>query len=351
MKRSVSGALFGASLVAIIGGACATQLTQRFPHSVHLEGIKCGGPGQPACLSCPSCHRTTGSGIQPVAQVCIKCHDKETDVAKKQLPNAPSFAPRPDAYAITFDHDRHLSMTKIGGQCVKCHQGVSSTPGRSMFPPMSNCLNCHEHQEQFAQNDCRACHATNEVHTLKPVTFLPHDQRWPKRHGEFVRDNPAACTVCHAQTYCDTCHDTAQSLRPELRNPDAIGREFVHRFDFLSRHGIEARSQPGQCNSCHTRTECDACHTRSGVSAGAEFGRNPHPTNWASGSGAAANLHGREARRDIASCAACHDQGPVTNCIRCHKVGGFGGSPHPPGWRTTQAPDSSSCTACHGGGL
>ena len=55
------------------------------------------------------------------------------------------------------------------------------------------------------------------------------------------------------------------------------------------------------------------------------------------------------ARRNIGSCAACHDQGPVSNCVRCHQVGGLGGTPHPAGWRSTAPVSNPECSACHGG--
>lgn len=347
MKRALLALAIGS-----IAAACATQLTQRFPHSTHLTGFACGEEGQPECLACPSCHQGTADKgehwARPPVKVCVGCH--KTEPAKQVLPERPTFAPKPAAYEIVFSHDKHLEMDEVKGQCVHCHAGaVSSTPGKLIFPPMATCLNCHEHQEQFVANQCAPCHPSAAVRTLKPVTFLPHDTAWMKRHGQFVRTDAQACSACHAQTQCDACHDATQTVRVEQRNPDAIGREFVHRFDFMSRHPIEAKSQPGMCSSCHSKNECDACHTKRGVSGGNDFGRNPHPMNWAAGNGASSNLHGREARRDIASCAACHDQGPATNCIRCHKVGGFGGSPHPPGWQSTQAPSSVACTACHGG--
>jgi hypothetical protein len=345
-------AFLAATGLGVVAFACATELAQRFPHSTHLTGFACGEAGEPECLSCPSCHQGTADTgehwARPPVKVCKDCHPRERE--KQVLPERPSLAPRPAAYAISFNHDQHLEMDEIRGQCVRCHAGaVSSTPGRLIFPPMSTCLNCHQHAEEFAATKCAPCHATNEVRTLKPVTFLPHDAAWMKRHGSFVREDAQSCLVCHAQTQCDSCHDANQGLRVDQRNPDAITREFVHRFDFQSRHAIEARSQPGQCSSCHTRQDCDACHVQRGVSGGLVAGRNPHPLGWAAGLGAASNLHGQEARRDIASCAACHDQGPFTNCIRCHKVGGIGGNPHPPGWRSSQATDSTSCAACHGG--
>ena len=58
-----------------------------------------------------------------------------------------------------------------------------------------------------------------------------------------------------------------------------------------------------------------------------------------------------EARRDIVSCAACHDQDAASNCVTCHRVGGPGGNPHPPGFTTKHpAPDinrNPMCLTCH----
>jgi hypothetical protein len=216
---------------------------------------------------------------------------------------------------------------------------------------MATCTGCHKHEEHFATNDCAVCHEPNHLRGLKPLSFLSHDANWMRRHGALARDELTMCSTCHAQTQCDSCHDATQTIRAEVRNPDAIGRQYMHRFDFLSRHAIEAESQPAMCVSCHQRQDCDGCHAQRGVSAALVDGKNPHPRNWAGNLGAATNLHGAAARRDIASCAACHEQGAASNCVRCHKVGAFGGNPHPPGWRSTLGTDSSSCAVCHGGAL
>lgn len=354
--RAAPVAAFFAAFVAVAigGGACASKAYVRFPHAAHLSEMECNQPGKPACLSCPSCHiGATKEGSEawakPAGSVCEKCHAKEPE--KLTLAPRPTWA-RPAAFDISFNHDKHLSMPEVKGQCVKCHQVAVATDTKRTFPAMDTCLGCHEHQEQFVATKCAPCHDERQVRVLKPVSFLSHDAAWMRRHSTFARSDGKTCALCHAQAQCDGCHDATQTLRAELRNPDAIGREYVHRFDFLSRHGIEARSQPGQCMSCHVmKNDCDGCHTQRGVSGSLLFGRNPHPANWAGGSGSAVNLHGREARRDIMSCAACHDQGPASNCVRCHRVGAYGGSPHPPGWRNSQSTSTASCAACHGGGL
>jgi hypothetical protein len=136
-------------------------------------------------------------------------------------------------------------------------------------------------------------------------------------------------------------------LTVERRRPEAIEANFVHRGDFIVRHAIEAQSQPARCASCHTPESCDSCHVASGVSGNRIDARNPHPPGWVGTDTSSSNFHGREARRDVMLCASCHDQGPATNCIRCHKVGAFGGNPHPGGWQSTQSLDSRMCGYCH----
>jgi len=129
--------------------------------------------------------------------------------------------------------------------------------------------------------------------------------------------------------------------------PHALEREFIHRGDFMVRHPIDARSQPAQCLTCHTQSYCDSCHVARGVSGNRLDAINPHPRGWIGPDPTSPNYHGAEARRDIVSCAACHDQGPATNCIRCHRVGAVGGNPHPSGWRSMRSTDEGMCRYCH----
>lgn len=342
--------LFGCLLAA---AACTRGLLTRFPHRTHLATLECGGKGQPQCLSCASCH-VGDTGKQdtwsaPTVQRCTACHEDAAQQLQRSV--RPALATAPAGKAIVFSHDGHLSKPGINGQCVKCHEGaVGVQGGPPLFPPMETCLSCHEHREQFEQNQCTGCHRPGELRGLKPVSFLSHDAAWLRRHGAEARAQPQRCETCHAQASCDACHDSSRPLGPATRNPEKLESEFVHRFDFLSRHALESAAAPGQCFTCHAKTECTACHATRGVSGGLRNGLSPHPLGWASGLGAATNGHGPAARRDIASCAACHDQGPVSNCVQCHKVGGLGGTPHPMGWRSTEPVTSPQCVACHGGG-
>jgi hypothetical protein len=134
----------------------------------------------------------------------------------------------------------------------------------------------------------------------------------------------------------------------ETKLVDRPDRRFIHRVDFLGRHPVEARADPASCQRCHATSSCESCHEHERVAAGWSS-TNPHPPGWGlPGSG---SFHGDAARRNIASCAACHDQGDNSNCVSCHKVGGIGGDPHPAGWGSHHSlGDASSdgrCVACH----
>lgn len=348
MKKRL--AIAGVLLLAL-AFACRGTLLTRFDHRLHLAERPCGGPGQMACLTCSSCHAGDESAhdafVPPQVTDCESCHDDAKTKWKHAI--RPAVATPPQGKRILFSHSKHLELSDIKGQCVNCHAGaVGFQSGPPLFPPMSTCLNCHRHREQFEKGECLGCHTMSDLRALKPTSFMPHDAAWVRRHGSEARANEKGCVQCHAQTQCDACHDATRRLGPAQEAPEKIERNLVHRFDFLSRHPLEARSQPASCSSCHARTECDACHSSRGVSPSVRGAQSPHPPGWASG--LISNSHGQAARRDIASCAACHDQGAASNCVSCHKVGGMGGTPHPVGWRSAEPMASPSCAPCHGGG-
>ena len=347
MRRASSSLppLFTALYAAVVAGACADRVSPRFPHRLHLTGLECGAPGKPACLSCTSCHsvadRERGHAF-PEGELCVRCH---RDGAHEILASLGGRAPRPSG-RIAFDHARHLGMKEVGGQCVPCHAGVVDAE-RAELPSMSTCLSCHEHERQWQDVVCAPCHAQADLERTLPLTFMRHDQDFARRHGELARQEQRLCQSCHAQAQCDDCHDVTQRLAVERRRPELIEQSFVHRGDFLVRHAVEAESQPSRCLSCHTVETCDSCHVARGVSGNARGSRNPHPAGWVGSNPDASSFHGEEARRDIVACASCHEAGPATNCIRCHRVGGYGGNPHPNGWKSGQPESATMCRYCH----
>lgn len=336
--------LFSALAVVV---ACSEQPPVRFPHVKHLTGIACGGPGLPDCLSCNSCHQLSrdNKAAFPQKTLCTKCHRSGDE--RTQAVRPPVQEPAPLAYTIVFDHKKHLAMKEVKGQCVPCHAGTAQADA-PLFPPMERCFECHEHREQWDRAQCTPCHVRKDLERLMPQTFSRHDAGFHRNHGQAARQQQKLCQQCHIQQHCDDCHDISQDLSIEKRRPEAIERRFVHRGDFVSRHSIEAKSQPARCVRCHQPSFCDACHLERGVSGGALGGRNPHPPGWIAAAGGAPSGHGRDARRDILACAGCHEQGPATNCIRCHKVGAYGGNPHPKGWKSARSESAAMCRYCHG---
>lgn len=346
MKR-LDALLWLLALLAALVAACREPaVVARFPHRVHLSGIACGTPGKPACLSCNSCHaphEPERTDKLPPGALCSTCHQRDSD---KVLPVLAVTPPRPYGQ-IAIHHDKHLAMPEIRGQCVPCHSGVI-VPGQSALPPMSQCFTCHEHEAQWQRGECAPCHEQRDLQRLLPQTFLRHDAAFARHHGPLAAQQEKLCQACHTEQQCQSCHDTSQAMAVEIRRPERLESQQVHRADFLSRHALEAASQPSRCLSCHTPPTCDSCHRARGVSGALPGAVNPHPPEWVGSNTAASNFHGAAARRDIASCASCHDQGPATNCIRCHQVGAYGGSPHPPGFRSTESLSSEMCRYCHG---
>jgi hypothetical protein len=339
--------LFGIAIaIAVLFAACSERPPTRFPHQLHLTELDCGVSGKPACLSCNTCH--TPSAIDrvhklPESALCIDCHEKDLH----RMAAVVAVKPERQSGEITFAHEPHLKMAGIDGQCVPCHAGVLE-PGRPNIPPMSQCFSCHEHEREWKAAVCSPCHADKDLRRTLPRTFLRHDQSFARNHGQLAAEQGQLCESCHAQADCDECHDLSKELGIERQNPELIERNFVHRGDFVTRHAIEAESQPAKCARCHTPETCDACHAARGVSGALSNGRSPHPPGWIGSNTNTRSFHGIEARRSILECAGCHDQGPATNCIRCHKVGAYGGNPHPGGsFTSSRSPNQEMCRYCH----
>ena len=215
---------------------------------------------------------------------------------------------------------------------------------------MASCLGCHEHQEQFDQGRCEVCHVDLSQYPLEPISAFSHESNWVKLHPTAARSATASCGKCHDQTYCSTCHDAQTVPIPvETRFPERVDDDFqIHRGDWLSRHSLEAQAARSLCERCHSPAFCNNCHVAQNLSPAGTNPRDPHPPGWAF---PGPNSHATAARNDIGSCQACHDQGPASNCVGCHKVGGIGGNPHPAGFLARHNPAqihrSSMCLYCH----
>lgn len=350
MVRTAPLALAAAVALAALAGliGCEQRQPPVFPHNAHVATQQCGEAGQPDCPTCLSCHdgirRSEDQAIAPV-QSCTRCHSPSTPEVDEVSRRVAHWSG--GQRGIEFVHADHLELPEIAGQCVRCHEGVIEDGARgNVIPTMAQCLTCHG--DEFAQGVCTPCHEARQMRKLVPTTFLRHDLNFLRDHGSEATHQAKVCNQCHNQQECLACHDQGQTITAQQRYPDAIDREFTHRGEFMTGHAIEARASSATCMRCHTISSCDACHVERGVSAARVGSVNPHPRGWIGPDVSSATFHGVSARRDIVSCAVCHDHGPATNCIRCHRPGAFGGSPHPSGWRSSRSQQSEMCRYCHG---
>ena len=235
---------------------------------------------------------------------------------------------------------------------MPCHPTLSE-PGAPAHAKAdhASCLSCHEHKETYAAGSCETCHDDLGRFAVAPVATFNHGGDFLRTHGAQALTSAATCAKCHDQTSCADCHAKTVATRIEVKFPEEVAKNYIHRGDFVTRHTIEARADSATCARCHGTTFCESCHTINNLvpkvmTVGA---RSPHPPGYSLRGGA--EFHGTDARNDIASCASCHDQGAASVCVQCHAVGGVGGNPHPASWLSRHdakdIPGNGMCAACH----
>jgi rRNA maturation protein Nop10 len=331
--------------------ACAGVLgfrkggTSGFAHRKHVV----------AGISCPTCHDgvdlagDTGPLHLPTSATCTTagCHAKPHDPSPCEGchsdPIATGAAVEARAH-LKFDHGKHVRGPAVGN-CARCHVGVA-TGDSPLRPPMAVCWSCHEHERVRAVRDCQACHVDLEDESTPPASHLVHEGDFATRHREQASSAGDLCATCHTERFCSPCHGaTAPTIPARFRPADPFAAS-VHRPAFIARHGEEARIAPDTCTSCHQPSRCESCHRSEGVSAMSTSAGSPHPPGWV-GLGAGENEHGRAARRDPVACASCHGGAGEALCVGCHRVGGPGGNPHPPGYSSRQPMTAMPCRMCH----
>ena len=359
LLRSPAPLLLGALLAA----ACTTWMTRlgaaqdqiRFSHARHVEGG----------TECIACHEEVyestalGQPALPQEKKCLECH-KEKKAANEcgfchAAPEAPrTYAPR--EAGLKFNHAAHLE--RVGEDCAVCHASVPRTGLlEHSRVSMDTCLGCHEHKAQFAEARCDTCHTDLRRYALRPLSAFSHQGNFLQAHGRAARSATASCGTCHDQNFCTDCHASTVATRLELRQPERVDRWFIHGGDFLARHTLEAKANATSCQQCHGASFCASCHREQGLTPGLASALTertpspvqPHPPGF--NQPGSPQFHGPAARRDISSCAACHDQGAQSNCVEFPRVGGIGGDPHPPGWSLRHGREeinrNAMCLACH----
>jgi len=347
MSRTVAIVLL---VLAALIAACSAVTTSRdvivFSHHLHTE----------QGLTCADCHGAVERDAEervdaiPSKSGCADCHDVDSEDGcgtchRNPDDPGPWDRPEPGASHLLFSHQLHRERSS---DCAACHGDAAHAPDLAageLAPGHDECGACHG--QDLDTGRCVLCHDRLDLYPRRPETIYSHEKGFFDRHGAAAAGNQADCAVCHDQSFCGDCHARTTTVRPSLRFPERIDRRFVHRGDWQSRHALEARVGDTSCLKCHGTSFCSSCHERSGV-GGALGRKSPHPPEWMLPG--TARSHSRAARRRIAECASCHDQGPASNCVQCHASGGV--NPHPPGWKSPVPASERSthrmCRICHG---
>jgi hypothetical protein len=326
-----------------------------FSHHQHVveQSTACGD-----CHTAVAAHTALTAIDAPKMAKCAECHDVKTKCGLCHVDdrNPGSYAPwTPPPGRLRLSHAAHVARTK--GSCAPCHAGTDQTVRLSQVkrPGHAQCFGCHGHKEDYRLLRCDKCHTNLREYPLQALAIFNHEGNWVSEHKVHGKTNAAACQTCHMERFCDDCHSRHNELTPSTRFPERVDRQLIHRGDWRARHGLEAAATPGSCLKCHSQKQCRDCHRVEGLGETDPSGKvpnnqgaRPHPAGWMNP--VASDFHGASARRNIVSCAGCHDRGVHSNCVLCHRVGGAGGNPHPGGTvkgRASEKTTNKMCRICH----
>jgi hypothetical protein len=301
---------------------------------------------------CAGCHDVNDAGQ------CVTCHHEGV---KREAYTAPE-------RTVRFNHNLHVETFQL--QCTVCHRGIETSehPTVSTLPAMSTCTTCHD--DRVASRACETCHERPQA--LLPASHL--QTNWVKGHKRAVRTGKenADCASCHTDSFCETCHAEPTLQHTEGAAPRAVSEfrpdpsghwplvlQTVHGLNHRFSHSVDLRNKVADCYTCHDQqTFCADCHAREQDAGFAAPVPDTHraPDFVRLGVGGGGGRHAELARREIESCAACHDvegQDPV--CLTCHvdRNPGRGNDPRTHGsdflrehgeWHSNPA---SVCFNCH----
>ena len=311
------------------------ELTQsiKFSHRFHVKeaGVACADCHTEATKSklssdnllskhdnCQSCHE------EQLSSKCTYCHtsDDQSTYTATELPKR----------NLLFSHEFHIGEQKV--ECETCHKGVDQAEiGVSIqLPDMATCYTCHN--DVKASNACETCHT--DLTALRPKEH--NRTNFVREHKFTARLSTATCASCHTQESCIDCHNGTDLVKVDVPGRDlaspraprltAIDRgqtmrlEKVHDLNFRFTHGIAAAGKTSNCQTCHNQqTFCATCHAAGGNVNQLKFKPATHMQAGfvTIGVGSGGGMHATFAKRDIESCASCHDtEGADPVCITCH---------------------------------
>lgn len=303
----------------------------KFSHSLHYDLVSCEDCHQgvtesitlkdrmfPEHSSCESCHDVDDGDN------CMMCHyDDNFSAIEKRVSK------------LIFNHKFHIKNEQIS--CESCHKGFSeveySFQAKQPHPFMKDCYTCHN-DSKVATNACESCHIS--THDLLPADHK--SMTFMKNHKFAFASNSNDCMMCHDNNSnnCIDCHMANNIAEVNLSNDyykpysstsftgtriQKVNR--VHELNYRFVHGIDAKFKSNDCMSCHqVETFCSQCHASENQDfalSGIMPASHIKPGFFTIGVGSGGGEHAKLARRDLASCASCHDtNGADPTCINCH---------------------------------
>jgi len=343
----------------------------KFSHRFHV---------QEAGVACADCHtaaptsKLSSDNLLAKHENCQTCHDDQLQsnctYCHTSSDQSTYKATQPPQLSLIFAHEFHVQEQKI--ECQTCHEGVEKAEiGVSMqVPEMATCNTCHNAVK--ASNACETCHT--DLTALRPTDHNRTD--FVREHKFQARLSTARCASCHAQESCIDCHNGIDLVKVDVPGKNLVSPHAprltaidrgqgmrltkVHDLNFRFTHGIAAAGKTAECRTCHDQqTFCSTCHAAGGNVNQVKFEPQTHlqPGFVTIGVGSGGGLHATLARRDIESCASCHDaQGADPACITCHMdsdgIKGTDPRTHPRGFMASEEGDWHSdpgavCYTCH----
>jgi hypothetical protein len=326
-------ALTLAAIPSVIAQSKDRPTTIKFSHRFHVRdtGIACAD-----CHTAAPTSKLASDTLLATHENCKTCHEEQLNTKctfchSNDDPSTYTATALPKRNLV-FSHQQHVEAQKV--ECEKCHTGVDKAEiGVSVaIPAMPTCNTCHN--DVKASNVCEGCHV--DMAALRPREHNRTD--FVHEHKMIARVSTSTCASCHTQESCADCHNGSDLLKVDVPGKDLMSLRSprlssidrgqgmrtakVHDLNFKFTHGLAVEGKTSDCQSCHNQqTFCATCHEAGGDVNQGKFQPESHRKAGfvTIGVGSGGGVHAKLARRDIESCAACHDsQGADPACITCH---------------------------------
>ncbi|MCP4900633.1 MAG: hypothetical protein GY906_27025 [bacterium] len=255
---------------------------------------------------CSACH--VGHGVSrspmlgdPVAELCLKCHGSQADVAQQVASGELAGDARPPLLASVFakphvhpiDNDAVTRFAPGAVTCTSCHSAHrSNVQGRSAVVSIGRPHLSPRDPTRFEFELCESCHgdAGAVAPTLTDISRLltPENRSYhPVEAPSAESSHSIVPALRGAQINCTDCHGNSDP--GEAAGPHASDVAFILRANYtLTDGGVSPAVDYALCFRCH---EIEAVLNDSPFSD-----------------------HGRHIREENASCATCHNpHGSVNN--------------------------------------